>query len=165
MKRRFLSTLMALVLALSLVPTAAFAAEETLTVSSVEDLRTAAENSENSGKTIVIDTSLEFTHATETIDVAAGVTVTSNSGVTITINESDNNNDQVAKYYFTLAEGAALDGLTVQLTNDDGFETDIVSMAGTGSEVKNCSFSGVYEVSENPATVSRAIVMNAGLTA
>ena len=164
MKRRFLSTLMALVLALSLVPTAAFAAEETLTVSSVEELQTAAENSENSGKTIVIDTSLEFTHATETINVAAGVTVTSNSGVTITIDESENTADQAAKYYFTLAEGAVLDGLTVQLTNDDEFETDIVSMTGTGSEVKNCSFSGVYEVSENPAIVSRAIVMNAGLT-
>ena len=84
-----------------------------------------------------------------TITVNRPLTITANDGVTVTASSTGES--------FNLSNGAALSGLTINLTAK---ALDHVVMMGSNSTVENCTFTGQFNSGDGE--VSRALVIKAG---
>ena len=84
-----------------------------------------------------------------TVTINRPLTITANDGVTVTASSTDDS--------FNLSNGAALSGLTINLTAK---ALDHVVMMDSNSTVENCTFTGQYNLGDGE--VSRALVVKAG---
>lgn len=118
-------------------------------VDSVEALKDAIDKAEDDD-IITISKDLSIS---ETIIVDKPVTITANEGVKLTVTGSDST--------FKLSNGATLDGLVIEKTDDTN--ADIVYIVSDAT-VKNCKFSGTYDNTTNNNQTTRATVTQAGAT-
>ncbi len=84
-----------------------------------------------------------------TVTINRPLTITANDGVTVTASSTSES--------FNLSNGAALSGLTINLTAK---ALDHVVMMDSNSTVENCTFTGQYNSGDGE--VSRALVVKAG---
>lgn len=84
-----------------------------------------------------------------TVTINRPLTITANDGVTVTASSTGES--------FNLSNGAALSGLTINLTAK---ALDHVVMMDSNSTVENCTFTGQYNLGDGE--VSRALVVKAG---
>ena len=84
-----------------------------------------------------------------TVTINRPLTITANDGVTVTASSTGES--------FNLSNGAALSGLTINLTAK---ALDHVVMMDSNSTVENCTFTGQYNSGDDE--VSRALVIKAG---
>ena len=84
-----------------------------------------------------------------TVTINRPLTITANDGVTVTASSTGES--------FNLSNGAALSGLTINLTAKT---LDHVVMMDSNSIVENCTFTGQYNLGDGE--VSRALVVKAG---
>ena len=90
---------------------------------------------------------------TSTISIDKAITLTAEDGVKVTALNNGN-------CTFVLSNGATLDGLNITV-DDVNAATNIVNMTD-GATVKNCTFTGSYDLSTNDAQVCRAIEGSSG---
>ena len=146
MKKRIGSLLMALVLALSLVPATVWAADDPILVGTFEDLKQAVSDKATD---IVVTQDIELT---ERLTVAAGITIRSQEGSVFTLKRSESftpasdNTD----YRFKLDDGADLTFRNIILDGNkeagqakNGFfrvsDTNAKLTLGQGATIQNCS--------------------------
>ena len=148
MKKRIGSLLMALVLALSLVPATVWAADDPILVGTFEELQTAIASDADTID-IVVTNDIELT---ERLTVAAGITIRSQEGSVFTLKRSESftpasdNTD----YRFKLDDGADLTFRNIILDGNkeagqakNGFfrvsDTNAKLTLGQGATIQNCS--------------------------
>ena len=146
MKKRIGSLLMALVLALSLVPATVWAADGATEVGTFEDLKQAVSDKATD---IVVTQDIELT---ERLTVAAGITIRSQEGSVFTLKRSESFTpaSDNADYRFKLDDGADLTFRNIILDGNkeagqakNGFfrvnDTNAKLTLGQGATIQNCS--------------------------
>lgn len=119
-------------------------------IDSIEALEQAIDNAKGNNETITITQSFNID---KTITVDKAVTIKAADGVKLTVTGSKNT--------FKLSNGATLDGLEIEKTDDTN--ADIVYIVSDAT-VKNCKFSGTYDNTTNNNQTTRATLTEAGAT-